>query len=161
MQIFAICSSVPTEAIEVLKRKMYRLDESVYKSGERFDFFLGRGGWRPPGVAGRPNFKKLKSLIQNGGPNTHRKFQHSNSIRKGLKIKGTNSSFGVLKPHEGGRGTLIQKSKKATCRTVVTTRTENFSTPAKLELHSIIYLFLRNTYHEHPQFLVHIHLLWR
>ena len=33
-----------------------------------------------------PDFKNSKSLIRNGGLNPHRKFQHSNSIRKCLKI---------------------------------------------------------------------------
>ena len=46
------------------------------------------------GVKGRgetrvPRFKRIwKNPIQYGDPNPHRKFQHSNSIRRCLKIKG-------------------------------------------------------------------------
>ena len=46
--------------------------------------------------------KKLKSLIQNGGPNPHQKFQHSSSIGKRLKIGGTDSTFEGLKPPRAG-----------------------------------------------------------
>ena len=51
--------------------------ESVKKSGERFDF---------SGVSGAPILKNRKTLLQNGGPNTHPKFQHSSSIGKCSKI---------------------------------------------------------------------------
>ena len=43
----------------------------------------------PLGQQKDPISKNRKSLIQNGGPNTHPKFQHSSSIRKCSKIGGT------------------------------------------------------------------------
>ena len=56
--------------------------------------------WAPRGQ-GNPLSKIQKSLIQNGGPNPHRKFQHSNLIRRCLKIRET---FGGLKPPRQGQG---------------------------------------------------------
>ena len=56
------------------------------------------GGLRGQGRGeGCPDFKNLKSLIENGGPNTHRKFQYFNSIRKYLKLGGTDWTFGGVK----------------------------------------------------------------
>ena len=50
------------------------------------------GGLRAPGGFTGPRFQKIeKPRIQNGGPNTHPKFQHSSSIRKCSKIGGTAS----------------------------------------------------------------------
>ena len=59
------------------------------------------------GREGCPDLKKIekKNLIQNDDPNPHRKFQHSSSIRKGLKIRGT---FGGLKTPRRGQGDEIK-----------------------------------------------------
>ena len=98
---------------------------------EEFDCWGFKG---PRGFQGAPISKNQKSLIQNGGPNTHPKFQHSSSIRKCLKMGGTDLTFRGVKsrPSSRGRGTGFQKFKKASYRTVVQTHTENFSTPAPL-----------------------------
>ena len=53
---------------------------------EEFDFW---------GAPRRDLISKIrKSLIKNGGPNPHPKFQHSSLIRKYLKIRGKDSIFG-------------------------------------------------------------------
>ena len=64
---------------------------TVFKiRGNYFNFFfLWGGGFKvPPRWGGGPDFKNSRSLIQNGGPNPHRKFQHSSSIRKCSEIGG-------------------------------------------------------------------------
>ena len=59
---------------------------------------LTDGGLRSPqGVQGNPISKIPKSLIQNGSPNPHPKFQHSSSIRKCLKIGGKIRLLGGFK----------------------------------------------------------------
>ena len=51
------------------------------------------------GEAADPIYKIWKSLIQNGGPNTHPKFQHSNSIRMCSKIGGAAAREEKKKKH--------------------------------------------------------------
>ena len=79
--------------------KMYFKFHQNHTINEEFGF-LGvkeAGGW------GVPRFKKnIKSLLQNGGLNPHQKFQNSGPIRKCLKISGTDSTSGGLKPHRQG-----------------------------------------------------------
>ena len=50
---------------------------------EEFDFCVVKGAGKGGGggVRGAPISKFGKTFIQNGGPNPHRKFQHSSSIR--------------------------------------------------------------------------------
>ena len=70
---------------------------------KEFDFWGGQilsGG--PEGGRGTRLKKILRSLVQISGPNPHRKFPHSSSIRKCLKIGGTDSTFGRLIPCQGG-----------------------------------------------------------
>ena len=57
--------------------------------------------------------KILKSPIQNSGPNPHRNFQHSISIRMCLKIRGTNLTFPGANPSRGGQGYTISKNRKS------------------------------------------------
>ena len=80
------------------------------------NFILVGGGCKilsvAPRGAGDPITKIRKGVIQNGCPNPHRKFQHSSSIRKSLKIGGTDSTFGlVVGPPRGGRGSDFKNSK--------------------------------------------------
>ena len=99
------------------------------KINEEFNFWgdqFFRGALR--GAEG-PDFKI--SLIQNGGLNPHRKFQHSSSIRKRFKNRGTDSAFGaVIGPPKGGGRSDFRNSKKASYRTAVRTYTQKFSTLA-------------------------------
>ena len=66
---------------------------------EEFDF---SGVKVVGGVRVAPILKFRKSLIQNDITNPHRKFQHSISIRKCLKIGVTDLTFGGLKVLRGG-----------------------------------------------------------
>ena len=69
-----------------------------------FKFHQNRANslWGSQGGQSGPISKNRKKL----GPNPDRKFQHSSSIKKCLKIAGTDSAFGAVKAsHEGGRGT--------------------------------------------------------
>ena len=64
---------------------------------EEFDFFLGgekqNSFMGPQGKQKRDLISKIwKSFIQNDGPNPHWKFQYFSSIRKSLKIGGTEMS---------------------------------------------------------------------
>ena len=65
---------------------------------EEFDFWGVKGAG---GLKGALNSKIERSLIQNGDPNPHRKFQHSSSIKKYVKIRGIESTFRGLKPPRG------------------------------------------------------------
>ena len=57
---------------------------------------------------------RKKNLIKKGGRNPHREFQHSSSIRKCLKIGGTDSTSGVvLVPPRGGGGSDFKNSKNS------------------------------------------------
>ena len=62
---------------------------------KNFTFFGGGDGQNsfggPREEQGNSITKIRKSLIQRGGPNRHQKFQHSSSIRKYLKIGGTDA----------------------------------------------------------------------
>ena len=70
---------------------------------EEFDFWGGPNYFGGPRGGQRYLILKIrKSLIQNGGPNSHRKFLHSSSIRKLLK---TDSTF-------FGRRSDFKNSKK-------------------------------------------------
>ena len=56
--------------------------------------------------------KKPYSLCV-GGPNPHQTIQHSSSIKKCLKIRGTDSTFGGFKAPQGGQGYSISKIRKS------------------------------------------------
>ena len=82
------------------------------------------------GGQGEPDFKNSKKAItQNGGSNPHLKFQHSSSIIKCLKIGGTESAFGGLKPPLRSVGGLNFKISKKP-------HTEQWSQPHQKFQHS-------------------------
>ena len=74
---------------------------------------LSVGGLRAPGGFRGPRFQKFKKpRIQNNGPNTHPKFQHSSSIKKCWNIGGKICFRGGLRAPAGFRGPRFKKFKK-------------------------------------------------
>merc|ERR1719154_891744 len=82
------------------------LNYKVFKNrGENSAF---GGGLRAPGGFRGPRFQKLKKpRIENDGPNTHPKFQHSSSIFRGPPPRGPPEN-----PPGGFQGAPISKIQK-------------------------------------------------
>merc|ERR1719154_42375 len=102
------------------------LNYKVFKNqGENSAF---GGGLRAPGGFRGPRFQKFKKpRIENDGPNTHPKFQHSSSIFRGPPPP-------PLKPPRGvSGGPDFKKSENPAYNTVVQTHTQNFRTLPQLE----------------------------
>ena len=79
-----------------MKMLSFKFNQNLMKI---LTFFFGGGGgansFEGPGEGQRKPISKIqKSLIQNGGLNSHRKFLNSNSIRKCSKIGELNRLLG-------------------------------------------------------------------